>query len=371
MCLVWAVCLINTKVYSINIPPEVEEALEVKYATPTEYDVKVEASKFGNTIKLYKIRVSIEDVLYSDDPLLSINFIGEDTKLKKDLHVDDPNKQVSLFQKSWNTYRDIVRSLLKVFLYFSAAALITILLLIGLIVVKNVILSGRLYIIGMKSENESTDSSKREKEFIQEWIKATFLIAFIVLIIVLLGEFANLITDSVKDLKVEEKKVTIYVQGDGNKVKDFHFKTNLEGYCNFMTQFNWEEYGGVNFGFMVSGFLLTLLKFILYTLLFLRMIAVGGLIIVSPIIILINSYMKIDGDDRPTILKNWIKWYLILALLRPVISIVYYVIFKFNPISFARNPLYIALLYAILVFAVYWFFKFTISIDVDDIRIKK
>lgn len=369
---------------NIDNLPDVKEELEFTYGVPSEYDVEVDSKDFGKTIVLPAIRVSVEDVLYSEDPLLGINFLGNDTTLKQDPTVDDTQIQVSDFQKRWNTYRDIVKSFLKVFLYFSAAILITLLLYISLIVVKNGIFSGNDLPTSEKntkpakgrlrrvfSDTLNPNSAKKEKVFLQEWIKATFLIAFIVLIINLISGFGNLVTSSIKDLKTEEKKILIYVKGDGNQVQDFYFKTKLEGYCRFMSHFDWKKFGIKNWGYMMSGALIAIVKITLYIIFIVRMYVAGIFIIVSPIIILINSFKKISGEENPTTLKNWIKWFVFLTILRPAISIVYYIIFGLNPYSFAKDPIYIVLLFVFFILVIVFLFYLAIRINVKTIRKKK
>ena len=384
ICLVLAICQINIKTYAISIPADVQKELEFKFGTPSKYDIQIDSADFGNSIKLPGIRVSMEDVLYSKDPMLSINFLIKDNNLTKDLMVDDPNTQISDFQKFWNFYRDCVRSLLHVFLYIAAATLITLLLYIALVIVRNGFFSGNeiptpgelfkapiRWNFGKKLFNTfNPKDAQKEKEFIEEWIKATFLIALIVLIINLISGFTNVLSDKIKDFKVEEKTIIVYVKGsnnNGNQISDFYFKAKLENYCEFMRQFKWGEFGLKNAIFMLTGGLIALLKLILYSCLVIRMMCSGAFIAIAPIIVLINSFKKIAGEEKPTLLKNWIKFYLFLAMFRPVIALVYYIFFQLNTYSFAKNFLYIILLYILYGFAIYGYIRLAFWVNVNEI----
>ena len=365
---------------NINNMPDIKKELEFEYGVPSEYDVEVNAEDLGNTISLPAIRVSIKDVLYSEDPMLGINFLGKDMKTNPSVN----NNQNSNSQSRWEKYRDIVKSLLKVLLYFSAATLITLMLYISLIVVKNVLLSGdeiptkepkakphRGRLKGVFLDTLNPKSAQKEKELLQEWIKTTFLIAFIVLIINLISGFGNVLSSAIGDLKTEEKKITIYVKGDGNQVKDFHFKTKLEGYCTFMRQYNWKEFGAKNFGYIIAGAIIAAIKFILYEILMIRMYIAGVFIFIAPIIIMINSFQKISGEENPTILKSWLKWFIFLTILRPLLGIVYYVIFGLNPYSFAKDPIYIILLFVFFILAIILLIFLAFKINVKNIGKKK
>ena len=99
------------------------------------YNIKINSKDLSDTIDIPSIRVSIEDVLYSHGQLVSMNFLGENTQ------TNNPSSKTesSIIKKFWEFYRDSVRSLLRSILYISAASLLTLLLYIGLIVVKNAI----------------------------------------------------------------------------------------------------------------------------------------------------------------------------------------------------------------------------------------
>ena len=138
-----------------------------------------------------------------------------------------------------------------------------------------------------------------------------------------------------------------------------------------MRQYNWKEFGEKNFGYIIAGAIIAAIKFILYEILMIRMYIAGVFIFIAPIIIMINSFQKISGEENPTILKSWLKWFIFLTILRPLLGIVYYVIFGLNPYSFAKDPIYIILLFVFFILAIILLIFLAFKINVKNIGKKK
>lgn len=135
---------------------------------------------------------------------------------------------------------------------------------------------------------------------------------------------------------------------------DYYFKTNLEGLLMFQSQYNWEDYAGKNVINMCTGMLLSGFKVALYGVLWLRMIAVAGLTMLAPIVVLINAFMRIRGNAG--LLLNWFKLYLYCVFLRPFISIIYYIFIKSNTYNVSEHPYFVLFVIAGISIIVIWSF---------------
>lgn len=129
--------------------------------------------------------------------------------------------------------------------------------------------------------------------------------------------------------------------GIQTKTVDYYFDTNLEGLLMFQSQFNSKEHplkAGIN---MIAGMVVTLFKGALYNIFVVRMLLLAGISVITPILILINAFIKIGGGK--SFLGNWIKLYLYLVLLRPAIAFIYYVLIQSNVYLMADVPVLIVL----------------------------
>lgn len=127
--------------------------------------------------------------------------------------------------------------------------------------------------------------------------------------------------------------------GIQTKTVDYYFKTNLEGLLMFQSQYNSKGFplkSGIN---MASGMVVTFFKSVLYCVFVTRMILLALISIIMPILILIDAFIKIGGGK--SFLMNWIKIYLYLVLLRPVIAFIYYVLVQSNVYLISEFPFYI------------------------------
>ena len=135
--------------------------------------------------------------------------------------------------------------------------------------------------------------------------------------------------DSMPDTPVETKNV----------VEASYFKTSLEGLYMFESQYIWKGHILHNFIYIISGIILCIFKWVLFVIFFIRLFAVGVLIILAPVIIIIDLFKKINGNEG--ILKKWFIIYLYAVLLKPALCAVYYIMTKINTSLVADNPLYI------------------------------
>lgn len=130
--------------------------------------------------------------------------------------------------------------------------------------------------------------------------------------------------------------------GIQTKTVDYYFDTNLEGLLMFQSQYNSKEHPlktGIN---MIAGMVVTFFKSVLYCIFISRTLLIAGISVITPILILINAFIKIGGGK--SFIGNWIKLYLYLVLLRPVIAFVYYILIQSNVYLMADVPALIVLI---------------------------
>lgn len=130
-----------------------------------------------------------------------------------------------------------------------------------------------------------------------------------------------------------------------NKI-NYYFKTNLEGLLMFQSQHDWEKHSIINVVSIIGGFAITLFKIFLYFVFVIRMVVVALLITLSPIVILINAFMRINGNEG--LLKGWLKLFLYFVFLRPIISIIYYILARSNVNLVSEHPLYMLVVIAVI-----------------------
>ena len=130
--------------------------------------------------------------------------------------------------------------------------------------------------------------------------------------------------------------------GIQTKTVDYYFDTNLEGLLMFQSQYNSKEHplkAGIN---MIAGMVVTFFKSVLYCIFISRTLLIAGISVITPILILINAFIKIGGGK--SFIGNWIKLYLYLVLLRPVRAFVYYILIQSNVYLMADVPALIVLI---------------------------
>lgn len=360
ICFCTAICLISTKVYAL--PTEVFNATKITNGIPDSYDVKIKADILGDVINIPNVKTSIENVLYGDNPTYSINYFEKITDANKS---SDSDKGLV---KTWHLARDLVRAFSRIALYISATVLVTLLLYIAIIIA----LSGysndgsfltteqmiqnpikKIFGSGKSSNSKDPQNAKRDKVFIEEWVKAVFALIGVLLVISLTIELSNKLSNYSSENTEESSNITIYVEKgekDGEEIEDFYFHTNIEGFYMFMSQLNWEEYGQNNLSYIASGRLVLAFKKFIRLLLIIRMWLCGFIIIVAPLIILINAFMKISGNKG--ILMSWFKWFFYFAMIRPIAAILFYWLIESNVDSVGSNPFYILLVTILIDFII-------------------
>ena len=146
---------------------------------------------------------------------------------------------------------------------------------------------------------------------------------------------------------------------------NYTFNTNLEGLLMFLSQYSWSKHPVKNVINIWCGANLTLFKIIMYFFYILRMILVGILIAIAPLVVLINGFMRISGNKG--ILYSWVKIFIYCLFIRPVIGLIYYICAKLNVEKTADNPVYVLLAIVVTVIVLI----FSIKKLVSDIKSNK
>lgn len=348
-----AICQMNLKTYSYSLE-------EVKYLTnfkivqedgaPSRYDILMDASDMIKNQRIPCIRKSIDSILYHDEALLNINFLTGQAASSDD-NVETVFEQTG--DKISQTIRSIVQASFKILRYITFAATLTLLIYIAVMLVysgiskKESFLPFGSFFKGGKGKNPEQHS--KEKRFVEQWIISILILTILPYAINLIVSFSSFITDLTDQYRTGEDSIIVYVQNsqiDGENV-DYYFETNIEGLLMFQSQYDWERFAIKNIVNLISGIILTIFKIFLYVLFILRMVIVAILTAISPILLLIHAFMKINGNKG--ILKNWFMLYFLCVLSKPVLALTYYILAKTNVYLVSENPLYILIIVAFMV----------------------
>ena len=105
----------------------------------------------------------------------------------------------------------------------------------------------------------------------------------------------------------------------------YTFKTNTEGILMVQSQHDWKRFALQNFLFIFKGLVVTASKYLIYFFLIIRMIGIAGIIIITPIVIMVNYFGTIYGK-KEIITSILLKPYTFLVISKPIICIVYFVL---------------------------------------------
>ena len=218
--------------------------------------------------------------------------------------------------------------------------------------------NGHLPLEGIINRNASGTPAKglRDKRVIEQWIVTVILMGLITFIITVTIYFANYITDISSTYKIKHRDInaiTIYVKSDNDNSlkKNYYFKTSIEGMLMFQTQYKWKAHPLKNIINGLGGAVIAIFKGFLLALFAIRMVLVAILIVIAPIVVIINGFLKVYGNRG--ILGTWYKIFLYMCLLKPLIAIVYYILVKCNVYLVNEFSLYLVFVVAIIMIAFY------------------
>lgn len=228
ICIFLTICQLNTKVYGYTLN-EVKEMIDFTLydgdKEPEDYDIKIDASELLSNEKLPCIVTSIEKILYSNDGIFDINFLGESTntdensskKENKNDEVSDVEKKSSEGAK-W--LRNAVRTIFKVSLYISAACMLTLLIYMSVVTVSKGISEKSTFLplskifkdTSKKGEEKPIQKSLQARRLVEQWISSVLLLVLLPYLINLMVAFSNYISSLGDNKKVQEDSITVYVK---------------------------------------------------------------------------------------------------------------------------------------------------------------
>ena len=141
----------------------------------------------------------------------------------------------------------------------------------------------------------------------------------------------------------------------GNKLINYYFETNIEGLMMFQSQFDWTQYTMKNAVNIIGGIAITVFKYVLVFVFVLRTLILALITAISPLIVLLNAYIVVTGSKG--FLGKWLKFYFYLIFIRPVVSLLYYILVQDNVYLASEVPLYVAVVAVILTILVIRFCK--------------
>ncbi len=122
----------------------------------------------------------------------------------------------------------------------------------------------------------------------------------------------------------------------GKPIGDFCFTTSIEGLLAVLTY-----YQGLDTLALIASFLVTVCKVTLLVMFLLRVYILGIVIAISPILVVIDTFRKINR--RYGFMKRWITIFLYLVFIRPIVYTVYYLFIKSRPLDASAEPVWLIL----------------------------
>ena len=193
-----------------------------------------------------------------------------------------------------------------------------------------------LIYIGMRMALSTVASEQAKyKKMFMAWVESIIILFVMVYIMIAVAEFGDIITGIFYDIRCDVIASDPEFYGDGvfeNKIRE-------------------TTYGPL---FLFSGLTLTFWSVIYWCLLFLeikffwlylkRLLMIGLLIVVSPLIIITYSIDK-AGDGRAQVFSTWMKEYVVNVLIQPLHALIYMVfVLTANAIAYKSPLVAIALL---------------------------
>lgn len=188
-----------------------------------DYDIKIEKKDLDTNVGIPVIQITNEYLLYGDSYYSNIDFFGLNQNLSN-IEIKFPYREEMINKKNtWELIINIAKTFLKVTLAFGAATLLTLMIYIGIIIVKRGIsekqgqlpLEKKMQLYYMYV-NKTKDIKKGvlEKYFFEEWIKAVALISFVVVFINLVLGFSNVISKVIYEKQKDSGYIRVYIHSD-------------------------------------------------------------------------------------------------------------------------------------------------------------
>ena len=226
ICLFCIICQVfDNSVYADSIE-EIKKNVNFKTVEedgePESYDVLIDAQDLITDEKLPAgIKTTIEDVLYDNSGIFSIDFFGTDktsskssskkskkSKKNKNSSSSDTTQEDKTAEKA-KTIRSFVRNTYKIFLYIACGAMITVLIYMAVVTVASGI-SPSLNIlpfssiINGKNGEKNPNQYMKSKRLVEHWVTSVISLALAVFVMNLIVAFSDNIVNAMENKKVEK-----------------------------------------------------------------------------------------------------------------------------------------------------------------------
>lgn len=311
-----AICQTNkyVKAYTTEQWKEIIEYKEVAVdGEPTYSDVEINIDDLEPNPGFPIVQATSELLIYGKDA-----FTQEDIDKFPDImkgvdlfDIDFFNPNSENINDSWKNIRKFVQIGFRATLYVAVGAMITQLVYIGILVVKSAVFSDKVKlpyeqtIISSSKEiitnkDGSINRSKMQKTLIEQWLIALLLLIFASIGLSIVINFSKLIEPK-SDTEKEMLYLNVYVKDErnsgGSNNRGFYFKANGESLTIFQSQHLANRFAFQDLVLILKAFLTIVLKYIIYIYLILRLIIVGGIIAISPVLVFINNIIRTRGNE--------------------------------------------------------------------------
>lgn len=176
--------------------------------------------------------------------------------------------------------------------------------------------------------------------------------------------YNNATSKKIYDYMIDQAKNGKGSSSEDTTIKDFSFETNEEGLFIFQSLYSWSKSAPISYRYIIYASILLLCKTSLFIIYFVRMLLIGLIIIIAPILIIINALRVIEGNRG--ILKKWAILFLLLVFFNLVIKIIFDILASLDLYSTVKHPIYVVAVHTIILIVAIFFsikiFKFFFGI---------
>lgn len=281
--------------------PGYDKYTNVAKAEPSEgYDgvnrIKIENQEYGFTEET-KIPVAIVDF-----EALARNKVSN---LDANFLIDDKNDTHSVI---WRTLRNAVAVIIRIVIFLSAAFLLTILIINA---------------IAIATSSITPIERKARIDSIQNFAKAVFMLIGTV-VIMAIGIYSNImifnIVDNAKntnEIETNELPIRVYVEE-----ARYSFSTTTTGYMRYMASIDNVDKAKEKAKYSFTYLMMAIFNLFFAILMFIRMLAIFGLAIIGPLIVIQDVIQDIIPIAIVQInYRTWAIWFLMISVFQALMAI--------------------------------------------------
>lgn len=220
-------------------------------------------------------------------------------------------------------------------MYITVAAMLTVLIYIGIIIVKNAVIGEKhelpfekhFFSSYRKLFTDKEGNINRDlvyKRLTEEWLITLVLLVLISFGLSLLISFSKILVNN-EDAGRQILNIQVYIRDDvnttGDKSRGYYFRTNSESLFIFLSQLSIKRFWAQDLFLILKAYGAIIGKFFILGIWFIRLVVVATIISIAPILVFLNGFEKIKGNKG--FLKNVIQVFLVLVVLRPIIAVIF------------------------------------------------